>query len=194
MPEVLISKSDGQALFGNFVRLLNGSDQHLAMIIIGASRTEEMIGEVLSAANLPCQSWRAADNIKNLHDRGLIDEDTRDCLLDLFQIRGYFAHSSKNCSLGDNEIQSFTRRLVALLERGFQGTSAVRKLMGKIQAELDSQAGPGHSWAGSLSEDGEKIRMGFFFLWCQLLAAKQSAVGGSSVPIQFGQFTVKTGR
>jgi uncharacterized protein YutE (UPF0331/DUF86 family) len=192
-PEVLIPTKDARRVQETFIALLNPQNQERSMIIVLASVLEELMEDVLGLTLSPKLIPYTADGkIRKLHELKLIDEDTRDCLSCIRDIRNYYAHEPNAKSLKDAAILSRTTQLIRILERVFNIKRAAKDLDEKIQSLVDSLSGPGNTWSGRFSDEAQAMRSGFFYLSLQLLAVKSTVSQSSThTPLPLGQFTVK---
>jgi hypothetical protein len=191
MIEAPVDPQDAQALQNIFLALLNPQDPERSMIIVLAAALEELMEEVLKVA-VPSHliPFSADGKIRTLHGLRLIDDDMRDCLQCVRQIRNHYAHEPNACGLKDPDIATYTTHLIGILERVFKIKRDVKDLNSTIQGMVDKLSGPGNTWAGKISEEGEAIRSGFFYLALQLLAIKPTAPPSRN-PIPLGQFTIR---
>jgi Domain of unknown function (DUF4145) len=192
-PEVLLPAEDVKHIRETFITLLNAQNQERSMVIVLASVLEELMENVLELVLPPkLIPYNAVGKIQKLHDLKLIDEDTRDCLNCIREIRNYYAHEPNATSMRDADIATSTTQLTEILQRVFNIKTAVKKLDEKIQNMVDNLSGPGNSWAGRFSNDAQIMRSGFLNLSLQLLAIKSTLPPlAAHTPLPLGQFTIK---
>ena len=193
-PEVLIPAQDVKHIRETFTALLNPQNQERSMVIVLASVLEEMMENVLELVLPPnLIPYKSAGKIRKLHELKLIDDDTRDCLNCIRELRNHYAHEPNAKSLRDVEVAHHMQQLKGILQRVFNIKKAVKELDEKVQSMVDNLSGTGNTWAGRFSDDAQVMRSGFLDLALQLLAVKSTVPPPPAhVPLPLGQFTLKT--
>jgi hypothetical protein len=175
----------------NFAASLLSENTSRALIIIGASKVEEELKDIVTKLlpDLPKGGGHMA-RVQLLMASSILSEKSADCLGRIARIRNHFAHSSSQCSLSNTAISEDVRKLFEMLESIPGGFSKISdSLFQQIQAKVPRgfvHATP-LTW---IDESTQKFQTAILiFLWH--FAFVKANLPILPAPIEIGEWTAK---